>query len=368
MNKHEDGKMALSFDDISLIPQYSDVLPTEVDIRTRLFSRKSGLSLELEIPIISAAMDTITESNMARAMSLNGGLGVIHKNMSVSDQADHVSRVKNGAPKGLKVGAAISGSAGFQERASWLVNAGVDVLFFDSAHGHSKNILDSVKIVKKLWPNLFVVAGNVCTGTAVYDLAEAGADCVKSGIGAGSICTTRVVSGVGVPSFTAILDCAKAADACGVSLIADGGMKTSGDVAKAIAAGADSVMLGSMLSGSKETPGQEFEVDGILYKSYRGMGSVGAMQSGSADRYGQFSVAKDKLVPEGVEARVRVRCSVDEILYQICGGLKSSMGYLGSKDIRTFQLKSRWVQVTASGVRESHVHSVEITNSGPNYK
>lgn len=360
--------LALSFDDISLVPGYSEVLPTEVDLKTTLTSKKNGLSLSLDIPIMSSAMDTITEWEMARALGLSGGLGVIHKNMSIEEQANHVSLSKKDTSFGFLVGAAISAGSDCRERSSWLVESGVDVLVVDSAHGHSKNVLDTVRMVKKLWPKMFVVAGNVCTEKAVFDLVQAGADCIKINVGSGSICTTRVVSGVGVPSFSSILECSAAADNLGVSSIADGGVRYSGDVAKALAAGADCVMIGSMLAGTKETPGEEFEDNGVLYKAYRGMGSVGAMQKGSADRYGQSRVASEKLVPEGVESRVRVKSCVEEVLHQICGGVRSSFGYLGAKDIKSFQARASWVQVTASGVREAHPHSLESITPAPNYK
>lgn len=476
-------KKALTFEDVLLVPQYSEILPKEVDISTS-FTK----NITLNTPLVSAAMDTVTEYRTAIIMARLGGIGVIHKNMDEDSQAKMVRRVKksesgviidpisikadatikdaldlmseyhisgipviddNGvligiltnrdlrfetdtaalvgekmtkaplitAPKGctlddaekifrnnkveklpiidanghleglitikdlkkrieypsankdkfgrLRVAAAIG--VGHLQRAEALVKAGVDALVMDSAHGHSKGIIDTLKELKRNF-DVDVVVGNVANPAGIKDIANAGADAIKVGIGPGSICTTRIVAGVGVPQFTAINDCAIEAAKFGIPIIADGGIKYSGDIAKALAAGASSVMMGSLLAGCYETPGELITFQGRQYKTYRGMGSLAAMQKGSSDRYFQDGTAKEKLVPEGVEGRVPYAGMLKDVIFQLLGGLRSSMGYCGSKDIATFQQKAEFVEITSAGLKESHVHDVIITQEAPNYR
>ena len=476
-------KKALTFEDVLLVPQYSEILPKEVDISTS-FTK----NITLNTPLVSAAMDTVTEYRTAIMMARLGGIGVIHKNMDEDSQAKMVRRVKksesgviidpisikadatikdaldlmseyhisgipviddNGvligiltnrdlrfetdtaalvgekmtkaplitAPKGctlddaekifrnnkveklpiidanghleglitikdlkkrieypnankdkfgrLRVAAAIG--VGHLQRAEALVKAGVDALVMDSAHGHSKGIIDTLKELKRNF-DVDVVVGNVANPASIKDIADAGADAIKVGIGPGSICTTRIVAGVGVPQFTAINDCAIEAAKFGIPIIADGGIKYSGDIAKALAAGASSVMMGSLLAGCYETPGELITFQGRQYKTYRGMGSLAAMQKGSSDRYFQDGTAKEKLVPEGVEGRVPYAGMLKDVIFQLLGGLRSSMGYCGSKDIATFQQKAEFVEITSAGLKESHVHDVIITQEAPNYR
>ncbi len=479
---------ALTFDDVLLLPDYSEVLPNNVDLTTRLTK-----NLSINIPIISSAMDTVTESRMAIALAELGGIGIIHRNLSIADQANEVRAVKkfesgivrdpttisssstvgdlvqltkelniSGMPVvdddnlvgivtsrdfrnesnmtatvssimtpkeklitakenesidniktllyrnriekillvddtfGLKglitlkdinkskdypsatkdsegrllVGAAIGNGTDTEERIEKLVQAGVDVLVVDSAHGHSQGILERVKKVKKDYPNIDVIGGNVATAEGATALMKAGADGVKVGIGPGSICTTRIVTGVGVPQITAIADVVSSMKKKGIPVIADGGIRFSGDFAKAIAAGADSVMLGSILAGTEEAPGQVELFQGRSYKAYRGMGSVGAMsgESSSGDRYFQDNQQTDKLVPEGIEGRVPYKGWVETTIHQMLGGLRQSMGYTGCKDIDTMKTKPKFVQITTSGMSESHVHDVSVTKEAPNYR
>ncbi|WP_149713467.1 IMP dehydrogenase [Campylobacter concisus] len=476
-------KRALTFEDVLLVPQYSEILPKQVDVKTRI-----SKNVTLNIPIVSAAMDTVTEHRTAIMMARLGGIGVIHKNMDVESQAKEVKRVKKSesgviidpifinpeatvaealslmsdlhisgvpvidkdrkligiltnrdlrfetnmsvlvkdrmtkaplitAPKGctlddaekifsqnrveklpivdkegrldglitikdlkkrkeypnankdsygrLRVAAAIG--VGQIDRAKALVDAGVDVIVIDSAHGHSKGIIDTLKEVKANF-KVDVVAGNIANPAAVKDLAEAGADGIKVGIGPGSICTTRIVAGVGVPQISAIDDCASEAAKYGIPVIADGGLKYSGDVAKALAAGAACVMAGSLLAGCEESPGELITFQGRQYKVYRGMGSIGAMTKGSSDRYFQEGTAQDKLVPEGIEGRVPFAGSIKDVIHQLIGGLRSAMGYVGAKDIPTLQERAEFVEITSAGLKESHVHDVVITHEAPNYK
>ena len=476
-------KRALTFEDVLLVPQYSEILPKQVDVKTRI-----SKNVTLNIPIVSAAMDTVTEHRTAIMMARLGGIGVIHKNMDVESQAKEVKRVKKSesgviidpifinpeatvaealslmsdlhisgvpvidkdrkligiltnrdlrfetnmstlvkdrmtkaplitAPKGctlddaekifsqnrveklpivdkdgrldglitikdlkkrkeypnankdsygrLRVAAAIG--VGQLDRAKALVDAGVDVIVIDSAHGHSKGIIDTLKEVKANF-KVDVVAGNIANPAAVKDLAEAGADGIKVGIGPGSICTTRIVAGVGVPQISAIDDCASEAAKYGIPVIADGGLKYSGDVAKALAAGAACVMAGSLLAGCEESPGELITFQGRQYKVYRGMGSIGAMTKGSSDRYFQEGTAQDKLVPEGIEGRVPFAGSIKDVIHQLIGGLRSAMGYVGAKDILTLQERAEFVEITSAGLKESHVHDVVITHEAPNYK
>jgi len=479
-------KRALTFDDVLLVPAYSNLLPRDAELKTSL-----SRSIQLQIPLISAAMDTVTEARLAIAMAQEGGIGMIHKNLSPLAQAAEVRRVKryesgivsdpitvgpempihavleisrqhkiSGLPvvqgkvvigmvtnrdlrfetrlddpvssimtpgdrlvtvaegasleeaqalmhkhriervlvvnaerelRGLitvkdilkatehplaakdrqgklRVGAAIGTGADSEERAERLVAAGVDVLVVDTAHGHSQGVIDQVRRVKKHYPSVDVIGGNIATGEAAIALLEAGADAVKVGIGPGSICTTRIVAGVGVPQISAIADVAAALGTSGVPLIADGGVRFSGDIAKAIAAGASSVMMGSMFAGTEEAPGEVILYQGRSYKSYRGMGSLGAMQEGAADRYFQDASANiEKLVPEGIEGRVPYKGSILSILHQLCGGIRASMGYCGCRDLSDMRTKAQFVEITSAGMRESHVHDVQITKEAPNY-
>ena len=480
-------KKALTFDDILLVPAHSSILPKEVDLTTKLTKK-----ITLNTPIISAAMDTVTEARLAIAIAQEGGMGVIHKNMSVASQANEVRKVKRfesgiirdpisiepkatikdvfelqaqhgisalpvvskktlvglitsrdvrfetrldalvesvmtpqkklitvteGAsmntvrallqkhriervmvtdksfklggmitvsdikktsdfPKAAKdsqerliVGAAVGVGKGTEERIKALVDAGVDVVVIDTAHGHSKGVLDRVRKTKKDYPNLEIVAGNIATAQGALDLVKAGADSVKVGIGPGSICTTRIIAGVGVPQVSAIADVADALKDSEIPLIADGGVRYSGDAAKAFAAGAHSVMLGSMFAGTEESPGEVELYQGRSYKAYRGMGSMGAMGQahGSSDRYFQAELAAEKLVPEGIEGRVPFKGSIRPIIHQIVGGIRSSMGYTGCKNLESMRTQAEFVQITSAGMTESHVHDVTITKEAPNY-
>ncbi|MEP7076382.1 MAG: IMP dehydrogenase [Acidobacteriota bacterium] len=480
-------KEGLTFDDVLLIPAYSEVLPAEVDTSTR-FSR----SISLNIPLCSSAMDTVTEASLAIALAQQGGIGVIHKNFSIEQQAEEVDKVKrsesgmivdpvtihegslvsealtimerfkiSGVPvvndSGLLVGiitnrdlrfetrfdipvsdvmtpqplvtvpigttldeakiklqkhriekllvvdddghlkglitvkdiqkaikfpqaakddlgrlrcaAAIGATGDYLERAAALVAARADAIVIDTAHGHSSRVIDAVKAVKAKFPEIQLIAGNVGTAAGTKELIRVGVDAVKIGIGPGSICTTRVVTGAGVPQIMAIIECVAAAKGSGVPVIADGGVKFSGDVAKAIAAGADSVMIGSLFAGTEEAPGEVILFQGRNFKTYRGMGSIGAMKKGSSDRYAQEgTVADSKFVPEGIEGRVAFKGSVADMVTQLVGGLKSGMGYTGCKNIEDLQTKAKFVRITSAGLRESHVHDVIITKEAPNYR
>jgi IMP dehydrogenase len=479
---------ALTFDDVLLVPAHSTVVPNEVDLSTKLTRE-----IELKIPLVSAAMDTVTEARLAIAMALEGGIGIIHKNMSAERQAREVQSVKryesgiirdpitvdsnksigevlaltrahniSGVPvtedghlagivtgrdlrfetrmdapvsaimtprerlvtvkegasreevlgllhknriekvlvvndafelrglitvkdiqkaadfpkasrdshERLRVGAAVSVGKGTDERVTALVEAGVDVLVVDTAHGHSQGVLDRVAWIKAHFPDVQVIGGNIATGDAARALMEAGADAVKVGIGPGSICTTRIVAGVGVPQITAVADVNEALAGTGVPLIADGGLRYSGDVAKVIAAGANSVMIGGLFAGTDEAPGEVEIYQGRSYKSYRGMGSLGAMgaKEGSSDRYFQEEIDKEKLVPEGIEGRVPYKGSVLNVITQLTGGLASSMGYTGCRTVEEMRSKPQFVRVSGAGMRESHVHDVQITKEAPNYR
>jgi len=478
-------KEALTFDDVLLVPNYSEVLPTQVDVKTKLTKK-----ITLNIPIMSAAMDTVTESELAIAIAREGGIGIIHKNMSVEEQAEEVDRVKrsesgmivkpvtvkpeqtiseaealmrkykiSGLPvvneegklvgiitnrdirfvkdfskkiaevmtkenlktvpvgttleeakeilhkfkieklpvvdekgylKGLitikdiekkekypnackdelgrlMVGAAIGVGEEALRRAEALIEAGVDVIVIDTAHGHSKGVIQMVEKIKGLYPDIDVIAGNVATPEGTEALIKAGADAVKVGIGPGSICTTRIVAGVGVPQLTAVAQCAEVADKYDVSIIADGGIKFSGDIAKAIGAGARVVMIGSLFAGTKESPGELVLYQGRSYKVYRGMGSLGAMRKGSKDRYFQSEVEEKKLVPEGIEGMVPYRGPLADTIHQLVGGLRAGMGYCGAANIEEMRKKARFVKITSAGLKESHVHDVIITKEAPNY-
>ncbi|ATO52989.1 IMP dehydrogenase [Lactobacillus amylovorus] len=372
------AKKGLTFDDVLLIPAESHVLPNEVDLSTQLAD-----NIKLNIPLISAGMDTVTEGAMAIAMALQGGLGVVHKNMSIQAQASEVANVKSvvvpsNATKAavddqnrLLCAAAVGVTSDTFERAEAFLEAGADAIVIDTAHGHSAGVLRKIKEFREHFPKQTLIAGNVATGDATRALFDAGVDVVKVGIGPGSICTTRIVAGVGVPQITAIYDAASAAREYHKPIIADGGIKYSGDVVKALAAGGNAVMLGSMLSGTTEAPGDIFEDNGKKYKRYRGMGSVGAMAQahGSSDRYFQGGVNEaNKLVPEGVEARVEYKGDVSDVVFQIDGGLRSGMGYCGAANISELIEKAQFVQITNAGLRESHPHDVQMTKEAPNYK
>lgn len=372
------AKQGLTFDDVLLIPAASDVLPNQVQLQTQL-----GRNLKLNIPILSASMDTVTEARLATVMAQQGGLGVIHKNMSIEAQAEEVSHVKaatvdlSSTPdaavdeKGrLLVAAAVGVTADTFERAERLFTAGADAIIIDTAHGHSKGVLDKIAEIREQYPERTLIAGNVATAAGTRALFEAGVDVVKVGIGPGSICTTRVVAGVGVPQITAIFDAAQVAAEYGKQIIADGGIKYSGDIVKALAAGGNAVMLGSMLAGTDEAPGEIFTGDdGKKYKTYRGMGSLAAMEHGSSDRYFQSGVKEEKkLVPEGIEGRTSYKGPVADVLFQMIGGLRSGMGYTGAHTVDDLINHAQFVQITNAGLIESHPHDVQITKVAPNYK
>lgn len=373
------AKKGLTFDDVLLIPAESHVLPNEVDLSVQL-----AKNIKLNVPFLSAGMDTVTEGRMAKAMALQGGLGVIHKNMSIKVQADEVAKVKQYQLTAedkkmaavddqgrLLAATAVGVTSDTFERAEALLKAGTDAIVIDTAHGHSAGVLRKIAQIRDHYPDVTLIAGNVATAEGTKALYDAGVDIVKVGIGPGSICTTRVVAGVGVPQITAVYDAAGVAQEYGKTIIADGGIKYSGDIVKALAAGGNAVMLGSMLSGTTEAPGEVFEDHGKKYKAYRGMGSVGAMAQahGSSDRYFQSGVNEaNKLVPEGIEARVEYKGDVADVVFQMVGGLRSGMGYCGAPDIPTLIKKAQFVQITNAGLRESHPHDVQITKAAPNYK
>jgi IMP dehydrogenase len=365
--------LGLTFDDVLLIPQYSEILPGDASVASR-FSRR----ITLNTPIVSAAMDTVTEDGMAIAIAIEGGIGVIHRNQAPERQAEQVAAVKaakvpadatlaNVDSKGrLRVAAAVGVGTDSIARAEALVKAGVDALVVDTAHGHTRNVIDALHRYRASYGDAIdLLAGNVATPEGTAALIEAGADGIKVGIGPGSICTTRIVAGVGVPQLTAIMMCAAIAHQHDVPIVGDGGIRYSGDIVKALAAGADSVMLGRLLAVAEESPGECERVGGRVVKEYRGMGSLGAMSAGS-DRYPQ--VDRRKLVPEGVEARISVEGPLAGILYQLIGGTKAGMTYCGAESIADLRLKARFVQLTHSGQIESHPHDIEMARSAPNYR
>ncbi len=360
--------LGLTYDDVLLLPDASEVVPSEVDTSTRL-TRK----ISLRVPLVSSAMDTVTESKMAIAMAKAGGIGIVHRNLPIEDQVKHVKAVKKEDATYL-VGAAVGvGDDGFA-RALAVIEAGVDVVVVDTAHGHHRAVLDAIARIKEAHPDIQIIGGNVATRAGAQALINAGADAVKVGVGPGSICTTRVVAGVGVPQVTAIMEAHKACVKADIPLIADGGLQYSGDIAKAIVAGADTVMLGSLLAGCDESPGELVEVQGRKFKAYRGMGSLGAMQSRgeqksySKDRYMQDDVlSEDKLVPEGIEGKVAYRGSVSATVHQLVGGLRSGMGYAGAATIDDLQKNGHLIQITAAGLQESHPHDVLDIAEAPNY-
>lgn len=366
-------KDALTFDDVLLVPQYSEITPDMADVSTKLTN-----TFKMNVPFLSAAMDTVSEHKLVTALALAGGLGVIHKNMSIADQAKEVEMVKNYEfdneknkralidKKGrLCVGAAIGVTADMMDRAHALMDAGVDVFVLDSAHGDSKNIINAIKNLRLEYPSMELIAGNVATYEGALDLMKAGASAVKVGMGPGSICTTRIIAGIGVPQLQAVMDCARASKEMNVPIIADGGIKYSGDVVKALAAGANTVMLGGLFATCEEAPGDIYESNGKKYRTYRGMGSIEAMAKGSTDRY--FQTGHKKFVAEGVQGIVEVKTTVEELVFQLIGGLKAGMGYCGSKDIPTLQEKGTFIKITNNALLESHPHDISIDKGEPNY-
>ena len=354
-------KEALTFDDVTMVPKYSEVLPSEVNTKIEL-----SKNLILHIPILSSAMDTITESKMAIAIAKAGGIGVIHRNLNIKKQIEEIKKVKK---EKLLVGAAVGAGPLELKRAEAILKEKVDLIVVDTAHGHSKKVAEIIKVIKKKITNKTTLcAGNIATAEAAKFLIKLGVDVVKVGIGPGSICTTRLVAGIGVPQLSAILDVKKAIKNNKTKIISDGGIKYSGDIAKAIAAGADAVMIGSLFAGTLETPGKLIKKNGILYKSFRGMGSVGAMNKGSADRYFQKKqVDMSKYVPEGVEGFSKFKGNVNNIIYKLIGGLKSSMGYLVAKKIVNLKNKTKFVKITKAGFYESMVHNVDEIKRGNKY-
>jgi len=354
-------KEALTFDDVLLVPRYSSVLPSETNLNIDL-----GNNLNLKIPFLSSAMDTVTESRMATAIAQMGGLGIIHRNLSIAKQFKEIKKVKS---KNLITGAAVGTANEDLLRTKSILDAGVDLIVIDTAHGHSEKVIKILGKIKKISSKTPVCVGNIATGEAALKLYNEGADILKVGIGPGSICTTRMIAGIGVPQITAIMEVKKSMKNKKIKIISDGGIKFSGDIIKGLAAGADAIMMGSIFAGTKESPGKKFMYKNKFYKAYRGMGSIGAMSAGSSNRYFQKNYKdKSKFVPEGVEARVSYKGLVGEILYQLQGGLRSSMGYIGAKMIKEIQKKARFVKITKAGFYESMVHSVEMTKEEKNYK
>ena len=354
-------KEALTFDDVLLLPKYSRILPINTDISLRLTKK-----ILLKVPFLTSAMDTVTESLMAIAIAKEGGLGIIHRNLKIKDQSKEVRKVKN---KKLLVGAAVGTNKDDLDRVRSLTSNGVDLIVIDTAHGHSEKVINTLSTIKKIAKDIPVCVGNIATGEAAKQLYNSGADVIKVGIGPGSICTTRMVAGIGVPQISAIIEVKKALYKKQISIISDGGIKFSGDVAKALAAGADAIMMGSIFAGTDESPGKKFKDKGKIYKQYRGMGSIGAMSAGSANRYFQKNFKdKSKFVPEGVEGRVEYKGKVSKIIYQLQGGLRSSMGYIGAKNLKELNKKGKFVKITKAGFYESMVHSVEMTQKSINYK
>jgi len=351
---------SLTFDDVLLLPRYSQILPAETNISTNL-----SKSIKLKIPFISSAMDTVTESKMAIAIGKEGGLGIIHRNLNIKLQSIEVEKVKK---LNIYVGAAIGTSDKDIDRTKALIDKDVDLLVIDTAHGHSKKVLNTLAKIKKIASNQTICVGNIATGEAAKMLYNAGADILKVGIGPGSICTTRIVAGIGVPQISALIDVKKNLKNKKIKIISDGGIKFPGDIAKALAAGADAVMMGSIFAGTNESPGLKYKFKNKLYKSYRGMGSIGAMSAGSSDRYFQKNYNdKSKFVAEGVEARVPYKGMVSEIIYQLQGGLRSSMGYIGATNIKEIKQKGKFIKITKAGFYESMVHSVELVENNKKY-
>ena len=354
-------KEALTFDDVLLLPRFSKILPLNTDINVNLSSK-----IKLKIPFISSAMDTVTESAMAIALARSGGIGIVHRNLEIKKQCKEIKVVKR---KNLLVGAAIGTSLNDIERAKFLIDYGVDLIVIDTAHGHSLKVLQMLSKVKKISYKIPICVGNIATAEAAKSLYNIGVDIIKVGIGPGSICTTRMVAGIGVPQITAIMEVYKALKGKKTKIISDGGIKFSGDIAKALAAGADAIMMGSIFAGTDESPGKKFKIKNKFYKLYRGMGSIGAMSAGSSNRYFQKNYKdKSKFVPEGVEGRVLYKGNVSKIIYQLKGGLKSSMGYIGAKNLKEVKKNAKFIKITKAGFYESMVHSVEMIQTKTNYK
>ncbi len=369
------SRTGLTYDDVLLVPGYSEVLPRDVDLSVKL-----APDLKLNLPILSAAMDTVSEKELALALALTGGMSIIHKNMDINEQAKHVEWVKNAkidlsinpntaldASGKAVVGAAVGVTHDTMQRVKALVDAGVDIIAVDTAHGHSKGVLDMIAEIRKQYNSLNIIGGNIATKAAAKALVSAGANVVKVGVGPGSICTTRVVTGVGVPQLSAVMEVAEYCMAENIGLIADGGIKLTGDIPKALAGGADVVMLGSMFAGVDESPGDFIIEGGKKYKQYRGMGSLGAMQKGSKDRY--FQDTEDdikKLVPEGIEGRVESKGPLKQVVHQMVGGLRAAMGYVGAKNCKELKT-AEFVKISTAAYYESHPHSVQITEKAPNY-
>ena len=354
-------KEALTFDDVTLAPKYSNILPSDVDTSIKLTD-----TLKLKIPLLSSAMDTVTESKMAIAIAKAGGLGIIHRNLDLKKQVLEIKKVKK---QNLLVGAAIGAGPNEFKRAELILKENLDMVVVDTAHGHTKKVAEIIKFIKRVKnKKTALCAGNIATPDAAKFLIKLGVDVIKVGIGPGSICTTRLVAGIGVPQLSAILNVRNGIKKNKVKIISDGGVKYSGDLAKAFAAGADAVMIGSLLAGTDEAPGRLIKRNGKLFKSFRGMGSVGAMNKGSSDRYFQ-SKQKDisKYVPEGVEGLAKYKGKVDRIIYKLVGGLRSSMGYLGSKQIKNLRNKPQFVKITKAGFYESMVHNVDVVKSDTKY-
>jgi len=354
-------KEALTFDDVTLAPKYSEILPSEVNTGVQLTK-----NLKLKIPLLSSAMDTVTESKMAISIAKSGGIGVIHRNLDIKKQISEIKKVKK---QKLLVGAAVGAGPNEFKRAEAIIKEGINLIVVDTAHGHTKKVGEIIKFIKKFKNNkIALCAGNIATPEAAKFLIKLGVDIIKVGIGPGSICTTRLVAGIGVPQLSAILSVRNGLRNKNVKIISDGGIKYSGDLAKAFAAGADAVMIGSLFAGTDEAPGKLIKKNGKLYKSFRGMGSVGAMNKGSADRYFQIK-QKDssKYVPEGVEGFAKYKGDVESIIYKLIGGLRSSMGYLGSKNITKLRIKPNFVKITKAGFYESMVHNVDMVKNDNKY-
>ncbi len=354
-------KEALTFDDVLLLPRFSNVLPSETSINLDLTKH-----IKLKTPFLSSAMDTVTESKMAIAMGKSGGVGIIHRNLNSRDQANEVKKVKK---KNLFVGAAVGTNLEDLDRAKLLIKNGVDLIVIDTAHGHSDKVIKTLIKLKKMNNKIPICVGNIATGEAAKKLYENGADIIKVGIGPGSICTTRMVAGIGVPQITAVREVSNILKDKNIKIISDGGIKFSGDIAKAIAAGADAIMMGSIFAGTEESPGKKFKIRNKFYKKYRGMGSIGAMSAGSSNRYFQQNYKdKSKFVPEGVDGRVEFKGNVSKIIYQLQGGLRASMGYIGAKTLNDIKKNAKFIKITKAGFYESMVHSVEMIEPTLNYK
>ncbi|MCX8008622.1 MAG: IMP dehydrogenase [Patescibacteria group bacterium] len=364
MNKLTNIPEYLTYDDVLLLPAYASFNRDEISLQTKL-----SRHITLDIPLVSSPMDTVTESKLAIAIATLGGIGIIHRNLTIHDQVEEVKKVKR---ENLPVGAAIGASQGFEERVHALVEAGASLICIDSAHGHTQFIIDAVKYVKQHFPKIDVMAGNVATHDGTKALIEAGADSIRVGMGPGAICTTRIVSGMGVPQLTAIVECARATKGTDVPIVADGGTKYSGDIVKAFAAGASTVMMGRLFAQCEESPGDIVEKDGQRYKTYRGMGSVGAMEKGasikSEDEFHGKNYKDRVLVAEGVEGLVPISGAVKDIVDQMIGGIKSGMYYVGCKTIGELYEKAQFIKITHASLIESHPHNLIITNPGKNYK